>query len=158
MKKVYVLGAALFAAFAALSVGSASFADHCPSYGNCDHPGDSVPSTDDTIPNTDPTTSSTTTTVEVTTTSAATTTTQAAVTTAESTTTSTSTTTTVDASGVTVSTDEVGQAAPTTAPRVGSDGLLPNTGSDIAMPLILGGLAAGTGAATLLVRRRSNAS
>jgi LPXTG-motif cell wall-anchored protein len=154
MKKVYVLGAALFAAFVALSAGSASFAaDDCPSYGNCNPPGDSVP--DDTIPQTsDPTTTAeaTTTSAEATTTSA-----EATTTSAEATTTSAEATTTSAASGATVTTDEVGQAAPTTLPRVGSDGLLPNTGSDIAMPLILGGLAAGTGAATLLVRRRSNA-
>ncbi|MBI5087897.1 MAG: LPXTG cell wall anchor domain-containing protein [Actinobacteria bacterium] len=60
---------------------------------------------------------------------------------------------------MTVSTDQVGQEAPTTTTRrPGSDGLLPNTGGDIAMPLVLAGLAAGTGAATLLVRRRTNVS
>lgn len=141
MKKVYVLVAAAAAAFGALSIGSASFA----SSGSV--PTDeTVPATDDTVPVTD---SPTTTTIAPTT---------IAPTTIEST---TSTTTTVlQAGGVTVSSDaSVGQEAPTTTiRRVGSDGLLPNTGADIAIPLVLAGLAAGTGAATLLVRRRSNAS
>ncbi len=144
MKKVYVLVAAVFAAFAALSVGSASFASGpCASCG----PGDSVPATDDTVPSTD----ETTTTAAVTTTTAAETTTTAAL----------ITTTTAAAGGVTVS--SVDQAAPTSAAQVSPssvlrDGLLPNTGTDVAIPLILASLAAGTGAATLLVRRRSNVS
>ena len=144
MKKVYVLVAAVFAAFVALSVGSASFASGpCASCG----PGDSVPATDDTVPSTD----ETTTTAAVTTTTAAETTTTAAL----------ITTTTAAAGGVTVS--SVDQAAPTSAAQVSPssvlrDGLLPNTGTDVAIPLILASLAAGTGAATLLVRRRSNVS
>ena len=151
MKKVYVLVAAVFAAFAALSVGSASFASGpCASCG----PGDSVPATDDTVPSTDETTTTaaeTTTTAAITTTTAAETTTTAAL----------ITTTTAAAGGVTVS--SVDQAAPTSAAQVSPssvlrDGLLPNTGTDVAIPLILASLAAGTGAATLLVRRRSNVS
>ena len=144
MKKVYVLVAAVFAAFVALSVGSASFASGpCASCG----PGDSVPATDDTVPSTD----ETTTTAAITTTTAAETTTTAAL----------ITTTTAAAGGVTVS--SVDQAAPTSAAQVSPssvlrDGLLPNTGTDVAIPLILASLAAGTGAATLLVRRRSNVS
>ena len=152
MKKVYVLVAAVFAAFAALSVGSASFASGpCASCG----PGDSVPATDDTVPSTDETT---TTAAETTTTAALITTTTAAETT---TTAALITTTTAAAGGVTVS--SVDQAAPTSAAQVSPssvlrDGLLPNTGTDVAIPLILASLAAGTGAATLLVRRRSNVS
>ena len=158
MKKVYVLVAAVFAAFVALSVGSASFASGpCASCG----PGDSVPATDDTVPSTDEVT---TTAAETTTTAAETTTTAATMTTlaaAETTSSAALVTTTAAAGGVTVS--SVDQAAPTSAAQVSPssvlrDGLLPNTGTDVAIPLILASLAAGTGAATLLVRRRSNVS
>jgi LPXTG-motif cell wall-anchored protein len=157
MKKVYVLAAALAAVFGALSMGSASFASS----------GDSVPITDDTVPATNDTVPATdsSTTVAVTDSS---TTDSSTTSIASESTDSTSTTTTelasglpttvAEVSGVTASTSAVGQEAPTTTiRRVGSDGLLPNTGGDIAIPLILAGLAAGTGAATLLVRRRSNA-
>jgi LPXTG-motif cell wall-anchored protein len=159
MKKVYVLVAAAFAAFAALSVGSASFAagDCHQSYG-CEQPDDTVPATDETIPSTEETTTTvggdtpTPNTQGVPTTASTPTTAAAPIVTDEA------TTTTAAAAGVTVSTDVVDQGAPTTTVRKASDGLLPNTGSDVAIPLILAGLAAGTGAATLLVRRRSNAS
>jgi LPXTG-motif cell wall-anchored protein len=157
MKKVYVLVAALVATFGALSMGSASFAastDSVPS-------DDTVQATDDTVPATDtaPTTAAPTTAAPTTaapTTAAPTT---AAPTTAASETTASTAAPTTAALGVSESSDQVGQEAPTsTIRRVGSDGLLPNTGGDMAIPLILAGLAAGTGAATLLVRRRSNAS
>jgi LPXTG-motif cell wall-anchored protein len=157
MKKVYVLVAALVATFGALSMGSASFAaptDSVP-------PDDTVQATDDTVPATDtaPTTAAPTTAAPTTaapTTAAPTT---AAPTTIAATTIASTAAPTTAALGVTESSAEVGQEAPTsTTRRVGSDGLLPNTGGDMAIPLILAGLAAGTGAATLLVRRRSNVS
>ena len=146
MKKVYVLVAASLAAFGAVSAGSMTFA--------------SVPSTDDSVPATDPdptdpVVTDPTTTIEVTTTSDAATTSSVDVgpTSSDAVTTSAS----VDPSS------SVEQLLPTssaavTPTSVGTDGLLPNTGGDIAIPLVLAGLAAGTGAATLLVRRRSNAS
>ncbi|MGD9999996.1 MAG: LPXTG cell wall anchor domain-containing protein [Ilumatobacteraceae bacterium] len=145
MKKVNVLTATVVAVLGALSVGSAAFAS-----GGCDQSWgcDSLP---DTVPVTVPTTTAAPTTEAPTT---------AAPTTEASTTSAapTSAAPTSEAGGgvVTVSTEEVGQEAPTTTTRRGSDGLLPNTGTDIAIPLVLAGLAAGTGAATLLVRRRTN--
>jgi LPXTG-motif cell wall-anchored protein len=162
MKKVYVLVAAIIATFGALSVGSATFAAPGDSV-----PVDSVPATNDTVPGTDsvPSTDSSTTTsttvapTTVAPTTTASTTTSTTIQTLQASTDS-STSTTASVLGVTVSSsDQVGQEAPTsTIRKVGSDGLLPNTGSDIAIPLILALLAAGTGAATLLVRRRSNIS
>ncbi|MFN8022685.1 MAG: LPXTG cell wall anchor domain-containing protein [Acidimicrobiales bacterium] len=60
------------------------------------------------------------------------------------------TTTTVTA--VSPTTTVVAAAAPTT---VASSGALPATGGDMTLPLILAGLAAGTGAALLMVRRKA---
>ncbi|MCU1360932.1 MAG: hypothetical protein JWN99_2221 [Ilumatobacteraceae bacterium] len=159
MKKVYVLVAAI-AAFGALSVGSTSFAADHRSVDSVPATDDTVPATDDTVPATDsvpttaPSTTAAPTTSPVTTDSP--TTTAAAV---LPTTLDTTTTSSVAPAGITESSALVGQEAPTTTTKkVGSDGLLPNTGGDVAIPLILALLAAGTGAATLLVRRRSNVS
>ena len=163
MKKVYVLVAVSVAAFGAASAGSMSFASgEChQSYGDCSSiPDDSVPSTDDSVPPTDPTTTDgqdTTTTVDDTSTSAATTVPGEVTTSAAGeVTTSAAGEVTTSAAGSESSVDQLlpSSVSPTS---VGSDGLLPNTGGgDIAIPLLLAGLAAGTGAATLLVRRRSN--
>jgi LPXTG-motif cell wall-anchored protein len=150
MKKVNVLTAAVIGVLGALSMGSSAFAS-----GGCDQSWgcDSIP---DTVPVTSAPTTTAAPTTEAPTTAAPTT----AAPTSAAPTSAPAAAPTSDAGGgaVTVSsTEQVGQEGPTTtARRPGSDGLLPNTGSDIAIPLVLAGLAAGTGAATLLVRRRTS--
>jgi LPXTG-motif cell wall-anchored protein len=57
--------------------------------------------------------------------------------------------------GVTETTGEVAQAGPTTtAPLQGSRPVLPTTGGQFTIPLMVASLACGSGAALLLVRRR----
>jgi LPXTG-motif cell wall-anchored protein len=154
MKKVYLLAGGLIASFGALSVGAAAFASSgcnqssgCPSVPDTVPVTESVPTTPETTPPTMPP-STPETTAGPTSSVAPQTTEQAG---------SGGPTTTGQAGAATTSSEQVGQEAPTTTARPAGDSLLPNTGTDIAMTLGLAALAAGTGAATLLVRRRNAA-
>ena len=108
-----------------------------------------------------PTTTAPTTTAPTTTAPTTTAPTTTAPTTTAPTTTAPATTTTVASAGPTTTTTTVVAAAgPTTTVTGGSvttvpGGSLPVTGGDMTLPLILAALAAGTGAALLIVRRKA---